>query len=325
MLRRGDSGKEVTNLQELLVQAGHCIKINGKFGPQTEIAVKKFQRANGLKADGIAGPLTFAALYAKRPEEAEEGTGKMMVVTAGGLNLRSGPGVTYRLIRELPAGTEAELMDDKKYGIYQKIRPEGSPEIGYGWSQRLIDKEAAIVVPVLEGVPYTEHFTMSEWESRCKIGTDKSKYSKPIEVLHVNLQTLMNALEELHRRLIVKYGANVRIIIHSGYRTYTYHLASNPNTNSMHCLAGAADISMNGDTTVKGLRRVALVVREMYDEGIFGGFGYGYNCIHVDMRGRTGVDGKIIQYGTLSGTPALRNEWRYNGIKDWNDYLKKTA
>lgn len=36
--------------------------MDGQFGPQTEAAVKEFQQGAGLTVDGIAGPLTWAAL-----------------------------------------------------------------------------------------------------------------------------------------------------------------------------------------------------------------------------------------------------------------------
>ncbi|MEV5116705.1 peptidoglycan-binding protein [Peribacillus frigoritolerans] len=37
--------------------------MDGIFGSGTEIAVKAFQRVNGLSADGIAGENTFAKLF----------------------------------------------------------------------------------------------------------------------------------------------------------------------------------------------------------------------------------------------------------------------
>jgi hypothetical protein len=63
LLRRGDRGDDVQELQRLLQQAGYDPgAIDGIFGPKTEAAVKAFQQAHSLEADGIVGPLTRAAL-----------------------------------------------------------------------------------------------------------------------------------------------------------------------------------------------------------------------------------------------------------------------
>jgi len=41
------------------------LKADGKFGAATLAAVKAFQKAHGLKVDGLVGPKTTAALRAK--------------------------------------------------------------------------------------------------------------------------------------------------------------------------------------------------------------------------------------------------------------------
>jgi hypothetical protein len=58
MLRKGDQGQSVRQLQTLL----QGLKVDGGFGPATELAVKAFQSAHGLKADGLVGPATWKAL-----------------------------------------------------------------------------------------------------------------------------------------------------------------------------------------------------------------------------------------------------------------------
>ncbi|NNC59752.1 MAG: DUF3380 domain-containing protein [Erythrobacter sp.] len=57
LLRRGARGRAVRRLQELLE-----ITVGGHFGPATEAAVRAFQRARRLSADGIVGPQTWASL-----------------------------------------------------------------------------------------------------------------------------------------------------------------------------------------------------------------------------------------------------------------------
>lgn len=59
----GKSERGVMALQYLLRNRGfYKAKIDGDFGAQTEAAVRKFQRAKGLKADGIVGPQTWPPL-----------------------------------------------------------------------------------------------------------------------------------------------------------------------------------------------------------------------------------------------------------------------
>jgi peptidoglycan hydrolase-like protein with peptidoglycan-binding domain len=57
VLRRGCKGEGVKIMQKAL-----GVTADGNFGPGTEKALKEWQAKNGLKADGIAGPATFAKL-----------------------------------------------------------------------------------------------------------------------------------------------------------------------------------------------------------------------------------------------------------------------
>lgn len=62
LFRNGDEGPEVFAIQHLLRANGYNVTPDGKFGPQTRTEVRNFQIAKGLGADGIVGPLTWAAL-----------------------------------------------------------------------------------------------------------------------------------------------------------------------------------------------------------------------------------------------------------------------
>lgn len=67
LLHRGSEGPQVAELQRRLkagyrLYAGDLV-IDGDYGPETEAAVREFQRRTpGLKVDGIVGPATAAAL-----------------------------------------------------------------------------------------------------------------------------------------------------------------------------------------------------------------------------------------------------------------------
>lgn len=64
LLRKGDTGHDVTLLQNQLSEAGFKVFADGDFGGNTEEAVKAFQKTRGLGADGVVGPLTWDALRA---------------------------------------------------------------------------------------------------------------------------------------------------------------------------------------------------------------------------------------------------------------------
>lgn len=61
MLRVGSRGDDVRALHEKLAAVGFACAVDGAFGPQTA-AVVTFQKAHGLTADGVVGPMTWAAL-----------------------------------------------------------------------------------------------------------------------------------------------------------------------------------------------------------------------------------------------------------------------
>ena len=65
VLSLNSSGTSVSNLQKDLTTLGYYYaQITGNFGPKTEAAVKAFQKANGLTADGVAGAKTLSAIAA---------------------------------------------------------------------------------------------------------------------------------------------------------------------------------------------------------------------------------------------------------------------
>lgn len=61
-LSTGSTGANVTSLQHLLTSRGYATAADGDYGSGTESAVRAFQGAAGLGADGVAGPATFGAL-----------------------------------------------------------------------------------------------------------------------------------------------------------------------------------------------------------------------------------------------------------------------
>jgi len=61
-IRPGDSGDEVSRVQAQLAADGYTVAVDGHYGPQTQRAVRHWQKANGLVVDGVIGPRTRASL-----------------------------------------------------------------------------------------------------------------------------------------------------------------------------------------------------------------------------------------------------------------------
>lgn len=83
-LKKGSKGDAVKALQKQLIALGYDVGkkgVDGDFGSATLAAVKAFQKANGLKADGVVGESTWAKLD-NNPAKAPE---KTYTVTISGL------------------------------------------------------------------------------------------------------------------------------------------------------------------------------------------------------------------------------------------------
>ena len=71
-IRKGDKGPVVRFAQELLIKKGYSLPkygADGDFGNETLSAVKAFQKANGLTADGVIGSKTWEKLQEENQPE----------------------------------------------------------------------------------------------------------------------------------------------------------------------------------------------------------------------------------------------------------------
>lgn len=62
VVRQGDKGQHVSNVQGLLNANGQSVAIDGDFGPGTQRGLSAWQGRAGLGADGVVGPKTWRAL-----------------------------------------------------------------------------------------------------------------------------------------------------------------------------------------------------------------------------------------------------------------------
>ena len=82
LLKKGSKGDDVKKLQEKL-----GVEAIGTFGPKTEAAVKAWQKANGLKDDGIVGDATWAKLFGESKPVATVVKEDVIIAPVGSLNI----------------------------------------------------------------------------------------------------------------------------------------------------------------------------------------------------------------------------------------------
>ena len=117
-LRKGDSNADVTLLQERLIALGYLTGTSdGSYGDRTVAAVKAFQKANGLTADGVAGAATQKILFG--------GTAKAATVTATATPAPTAT-TTNTILRRGDTGTGVENLQRKLISLgYLKGTADG--------------------------------------------------------------------------------------------------------------------------------------------------------------------------------------------------------
>jgi putative chitinase len=112
VLKLGSEGEDVKKLQSKL-----GVDPIGKFGPKTDAAVKAWQSANGLAADGIVGPATWAKLMGESVVSAPTViTEPAPVASVGGLKLE-------KLKGHIPDAVIAQIPDTAaKFQINTPLR-----------------------------------------------------------------------------------------------------------------------------------------------------------------------------------------------------------
>lgn len=102
LLKKGVKGSDVSELQTWLTKFGFLKdKIDGDFGSKTQTAVKKFQKANSLTADGEYGAQSHKAMLELIEDSQEEIVTTQegqLIVTGDSVNIRQGDGTNFEKI-----------------------------------------------------------------------------------------------------------------------------------------------------------------------------------------------------------------------------------
>lgn len=136
ILKRGMTGEDVKDMQQGLIKAGYSCGpdgADGKFGADTEAALKEFQRDHSLEVDGQYGPLSKAALEKAGGSGSSGGSSGVKIDPATGFSkslagtytvatqsdplvLRAGAGTSKKKLTSMPKGARVQC-----YGYYTDI------------------------------------------------------------------------------------------------------------------------------------------------------------------------------------------------------------
>ena len=111
LLKNGSKGDDVKKLQEKLK-----LTADGAFGLKTEEAVKSWQKANGLKDDGVVGDGTWSKLFGVSAPVATVVKEDVVIPSGGPLNLE-------KLKGHIPDSVIAQIPETaKKFNITNNLR-----------------------------------------------------------------------------------------------------------------------------------------------------------------------------------------------------------
>jgi peptidoglycan hydrolase-like protein with peptidoglycan-binding domain len=137
--RQGHAG--VKEMQRTVAETGIDCEDDGRFGPETEKAVKRFQRKYGLKADGIVGAKTHRTLkrVMRRTKDLEEAV-TARKAAQGGRDFTATLARERAIRAELTEGSWSEAAHPRgRGGVFKELYPEGHPRAGEEMSRKHLD------------------------------------------------------------------------------------------------------------------------------------------------------------------------------------------
>lgn len=115
-LRPGATGRAVALLQGMLLAAGHTVEVDSRYGSGAQAAVRAFQRARRLAADGVVGRQVWDALVPDRLRTVIRGmVGQDVAVMAG---LLRGWGYVIPVDRR---ADEAMIASLKRFQVIRRV------------------------------------------------------------------------------------------------------------------------------------------------------------------------------------------------------------
>ena len=155
VLRPGDRGPQVRQLQQRLISLGYWLGVpDGKYGDLTRQAVLALQKAAGLTRDGVLGARTRAALHQQVQPKPHRAVGSGVEVDVGRqllifvmngvpkliLNASTGSGATY-----FQDGVEqVAVTPTGRFTVFREINGQDTGPLGPLWRPKYIFGGVAI-------------------------------------------------------------------------------------------------------------------------------------------------------------------------------------
>lgn len=155
VLRHGDRGPEVRQLQQRLISLGYWLGVpDGEYGDLTQQAVLAVQKAAGLTRDGVLGARTRAALHQQVQPKPHRAVGsgvevdmdrQLLLFVVNGvptliLNASTGSGATY-----FQDGVEqVAVTPTGRFTVFREVNGQDTGPLGPLWRPKYIFGGVAI-------------------------------------------------------------------------------------------------------------------------------------------------------------------------------------
>ncbi len=147
IIKEGSTGGHISKIQNLLISLGYQLNqfgADGDFGKETLEAVKAFQKANGLKADGVIGPNTMEQLdlvaFGNQPIHPSPAIGPVQPVTPASPQPTQAPtsqnqgGIIGRVLSFITLKrNHIHLTGEDKYGHWWTEILTSTKDESFGW------------------------------------------------------------------------------------------------------------------------------------------------------------------------------------------------
>ena len=167
-LKIGSTGSKVERMQEGLMGAGYDVGsagADGVFGPDTESALKQFQKDQGAKIDGIFGPESSGLLYGKNQIVGVDNAGNVGITIPSKTDKGSGGGTGGGNT----GGGTVEGTDGGNTGGTTDATGTGIPNVevpnigGFGYTDPTVVQDAYNAIAALSAPTYS-----SQWQAQIK-------------------------------------------------------------------------------------------------------------------------------------------------------------